>query len=124
MVGEQAQKIKEQEAQEEESAITAIYIEVGELLKKQFFTDMETGTVFTTVIPEEGIYNKKGKLIEDDVLETGDMVKIYGNGIMTRSDPAQYPGITKMQRTGRANLEETQKYIDEIKSRYGIKEVK
>lgn len=124
MVGEQAEKMKEEEALEEASAISAIYVENGEFFKKQFFVDMENGTVFTASVPEKGIYNKKGKLIEDDVLETGDMVKIYGNGIMTRSDPAQYQGVTKMQRTGRANLEETQKYIDEIESRYGTKEVK
>lgn len=122
MVGEQAEKMKEEEALEEASAISAIYVETGEFFKKQFFVDMENGTVFTASIPENGIYNKKGKLIEDDVLENGDMIKVYGNGIMTRSDPAQYSGVTKIQRTGRASLEELQKYLDEVESRYGTEE--
>lgn len=110
MVSKQAQQMKEEEAEREEAAISAIYIEKGDLLKQQFFVDMERETVFTAHIPAEGIYNKKGKLIEDDVLETGDLVKIYGDNIMTRSLPAQYPGVTKIQRDGRASLEETQKY--------------
>ena len=114
MVSKQAQQMKEEEAAQEESAISAIYIEKGGLLKQQFFVDMETETVFTANIPSEGIYNKKGKLIEDDVLENGDMVKIYGDNIMTRSLPAQYPGVTKIQRNGRASLEETQKYQELI----------
>ena len=61
-----------------------------------------------------GIYNKKGKLISDDVLENGDKVKIYGDGIMLESFPGQYPGVTKIQRTGRASLEETQEYEDQV----------
>ena len=70
------------------------------------------GTIFDAKVPAEGIYNKKGKLISDDVLENGDKVKIYGDGIMLKSFPGQYPGVTKIQRTGRASLEETQEYED------------
>ena len=33
-----------------------------------------------------------------------------GDGIMLESFPGQYPGVTKIQRTGRASLEETQEY--------------
>lgn len=123
-VAKQAEKMKEEEALEEASAISAMYIEVGDLLKKQLFVDLDTGAIFTASIPAEGIYNKKGKLIEDDVLEVGDTVKVYGNGIMTRSDPAQYPGVTKMQRTGRASLEDTQQYLEEIEDRYGTEGMK
>ena len=31
---------------------------------------------------------------------------------MLESFPGQYPGVTKIQRTGRASLEETQEYED------------
>ena len=102
MVGEQAQQ--------EANAIPAIYIETGEFLKTGIFVNTETGAIFSAKVPEEGIYNKKGKLISDDVLENGDEVKIYGDGIMLESFPGQYPGVTKIQRTGRASLEETQEY--------------
>lgn len=76
--------------------------------------DLNNGTIFSADIPAEGIYNKKGKLISDDVLENGDKVKIYGDGIMLESFPGQYPGVTKIQRTGRASLEETQEYEDQV----------
>ncbi|MDO4273824.1 MAG: hypothetical protein Q4D16_09145 [Eubacteriales bacterium] len=119
VVGSQAQKVKEEEARAEETALTAIYIETGELLKRQVFVDMENGTVFTADIPSDGIYNKKGKLIPDDVLEDGDMVKIYGDGIMTRSLPGKYTNVTKMQRVGRAALEEAQKYREKVEDIIG-----
>ena len=88
---------KEQQA----NAISAIYIETGEFLKTGVFVDLNNGTIFSADIPAEGIYNKKGKLISDDVLENGDKVKIYGDGIMLESFPGQYPGVTKIQRTGK-----------------------
>ena len=102
------------EQKEEENAISAIYIETGEFLKTGVFVDLNNGTIFSADIPAEGIYNKKGKLISDDVLENGDKVKIYGDGIMLESFPGQYPGVTKIQRTGRASLEETQEYEDQV----------
>ena len=111
-VAKQAQLVKEEEAREEENAIQAIYVEWGEYLKRGYFVDMDQETIFTADIPKEGIYNRKGTLIPGDVLENGDMVKIYGNGIMTRSLPADYPGVTKMKRLDRTSLETAQKYID------------
>lgn len=110
LVSEQAQKVKEEEAHEEALAVSAIYLETGELLKQQLFVDMDSKTVFTAEIPRDGIYNKNGKLIPEDVLENGDMVKIYGDGKMTRSMPGNYANVTKMQRIGRADLEETESY--------------
>ena len=110
LVGEQAQKVKEEEQREEELAVSAIYLETGELLKQQLFVDMDTKTVFTAEIPRGGIYNKNGKLIPEDVLENGDMVKIYGDGKITRSMPGIYANVTKMQRIGRADLEEVESY--------------
>ena len=115
-VAKQAELVKEEEAQEEENAIQAIYVECGEYLKRGYFVDMKEKTIFTADIPKEGIYNRKGTLIQGDVLENGDTVKIYGDGIMTRSLPAQYPGVTKMKRLDRASLETTQTYIDLVDS--------
>ena len=87
-------------------------MEAGDILKEMVFVDMDKKTVFKAAIPKEGIYNKNDKLITGDTLENGDMVKIYGDGNMTRSIPAQYPGITKMKRNGRATLEELQPYLE------------
>lgn len=115
-VAKQAEMVKEEEAREEENAIQAIYVECGEYLKRGYFVDMKEKTIFTADVPKEGIYNRKGTLIQGDILENGDTVKIYGDGIMTRSLPAQYPGVTKMKRLDRASLETTQTYIDLVDS--------
>ena len=109
LVARQAQKDKQEEARLENEAIRAIYVEAGDILKEMVFVDMDKKTVFKAAIPKEGIYNKNDKLI---ALENGDMVKIYGDRNMTRSIPAQYPGITKMKRNGRASLEELQPYLE------------
>ena len=98
LVARQAQKDKQEEARD--------------ILKEMVFVDMDKKTVFKAAIPKEGIYNKNDKLIAGDTLENGDMVKIYGDRNMTRSIPAQYPGITKMKRNGRASLEELQPYLE------------
>ncbi|MDO5134771.1 MAG: hypothetical protein Q4D55_01855 [Eubacteriales bacterium] len=110
VVALQAQRDQQEEARQEEEAIRAICVEAGGFLKQQVFVDMETKTVFRAELPREGIYNREGRLIEGDVLENGDMVRIYGDGILTRSVPADYPGVTKMKRMGRATLEEAQPY--------------
>ena len=103
---------RQEEARLENEAIRAIYVEAGDILKEMVFVDMDKKTVFKAAIPKEGIYNKNDKLIAGDTLENGDMVKIYGDRNMTRSIPAQYPGITKMKRNGRASLEELQPYLE------------
>ena len=112
LVAKQAEKDKLEEARLEKEAIRAIYVEAGDVLKEMVFVDMDKKTVFKADIPKEGIYNRNDKLISGDTLENGDMVKIYGDGIMTRSIPATYPGVTKMKRNGRATLEELQPYLE------------
>lgn len=117
VVARQAEKDMAEEARQEKEAIRAICVEAGDILKEQVFVDMDTNTVFRAELPKEGIYNRNDKLISGDVLENGDMVKIYGDNVMTRSIPAEYPGVVKMKRIGRATLEEMDKYIkivDEI----------
>ena len=108
LVAKQAEKDKQEEARLEQEAIRAIYVEAGDVLKEMVFVDMDKKTVFKADIPKEGIYNRNDKLIAGDTLENGDMVKVYGDGNMTKSIPASYPGVTKMKRNGRATLEELQ----------------
>lgn len=115
VVARQAEKDRAEEARQEEEALHAICVEAGDILKEQVFVDMDTKTVFKADIPKEGIYNRNDKLISGDVLENGDMVKIYGDNRMTRSIPAQYPGVSKMKRMGRATLEELEPYLEIVK---------
>lgn len=109
-VSKQARLVKEEEQKIEDMAITAVYMEYGEFLKQGFFMNLETEMLFTANVPREGIYNKNDHLIPGDVLEVGDIVKIYGDGAITLSIPGNYPGVTKMKRAGRATLEEVSEY--------------
>ncbi len=111
VVAKQAALVKEEEARQEAEAIPAVYVYHEEGLWKQgYFVNRNTMEVFDAEVPKEGIYNKAGTLIAGDVLEEGDYLKIYGDGIMEEGVPMVYRGITKMQRTGRATLEEADVY--------------
>ena len=59
-VADQAAMVKEEEAREEASAVTAIYMHYGDVFKTGVFVDMKTKQLFTGEIPAEGIANKKG----------------------------------------------------------------
>ena len=54
---------------------------------------------------------RMAKKITQEDLNSGDVLNIWGNGVIAESYPAQYNGITKMERTEQSN----QEYID----RYG-----
>lgn len=112
MVARQAEKDRQEEVRLDQEAIRAICVGVGDILKSMVFVDMDKKTVFSAEVPKKGIYNQKDVLIAGDTLVNGDMVKIYGDGNMTRSIPAQYPDVTKMKRIGRATLEELQPYLE------------
>ena len=112
MVARQAEKDRQEEVRLDQEAIRAICVEVGDILKSMVFVDMDKKTVFSAEVPKKGIYNQKDVLIAGDTLVNGDMVKIYVDGNMTRSIPAQYPDVTKMKRIGRATLEELQPYLE------------
>ena len=109
-VADQAAIVKEEEAREEAAARHAIYMYYGQYFKKGVFVDMDTEELFSCSVPKNGIYNKNGTLIAGDVLEEGDMVRIYGDNVLSESTPPEYKGVTKMQRTGRATLEEAEVY--------------
>ena len=90
-------------------------------LKKEngnsLFVNLEAEYPFTGTIPEGELYDEKGGKIKEQDLKNGDVVNIYGNGIMAQSYPAQYHGITKIERTKQASQKYTQKYghyLDEL----------
>lgn len=58
--------------------------------------DQDNETVFTVTMPEE-LYDQNGKKITEQDLKKGNILNIYGDGIMLESYPGQYPGVTKIQ---------------------------
>ena len=87
--------------------LKAVYLEKED--GNSIFVNLTAEYPFTGTIPEGELYDKEGKKITEQDLNNGDVVNIYGNGIMAESYPAQYHGITKIERAEQAN----QKYIQE-----------
>lgn len=93
---------------------TAMYVPYGE--DSYIMVDQENGGVYTVTMPEE-IYDTKGKKITAAELEKGNILTVYGNGIMLESYPGQYPGVTKIEveeEGDPSDADQYQELIDEI----------
>lgn len=113
-VANQAEIEKEQE---EASAIEAMYIEYGRRGDKYIFVQQGNDLPFHAEIPSDQLYDESDKKLSKDELVTGDILKIYGDGIMTKSYPGQYPGITRMKRIHMGYPEDADQYneiLDEL----------
>lgn len=87
--------------------LKAVYLEIED--GDGIFVNLTAEYPFTGTIPEGELYDEAGEKITEQDLNSGDVLNIYGNGVMAESYPAQYHGITKIERTEQAN----QKYIEE-----------
>ena len=95
--------------------LTAVYLQNDD--GNSLFVNLAGEYPFTGTIPEEELYDEEGEKIKEQDLKNGDVVNIYGNGIMAQSYPAQYHGITKIERTEQANqkyIQEYGHYLDEL----------
>ena len=95
--------------------LTAVYLQNDD--GNSLFVNLAGEYPFTGTIPEGELYDEEGEKIKEQDLKNGDVVNIYGNGIMAQSYPAQYHGITKIERTEQANqkyIQEYGHYLDEI----------
>ena len=92
-----------------EYALKAVYLEKED--GNSIFVNLTEEYPFDGNIPEGELYDEDGEKITQEDLNSGDVLNIWGNGVIAESYPAQYNGITKMERTQQSN----QEYID----RYG-----
>ena len=90
-------------------ALKAVYLEKEN--GNNIFVNLTDEYPFTGNIPEGELYDEDGEKITQEDLNSGDVLNIWGNGVIAESYPAQYNGITKMERTQQSS----QEYID----RYG-----
>ena len=89
--------------------IEAMYIPAGE--DGHLMVGEETGNVFTVTMPDN-IQDKNGKKISEEDLNRGDIVAIYGDGIMLESYPGQYPGVTKIKVVKEGKASDADQYQD------------
>ena len=69
----------------------------------------ETEVPFTSPLSAE-IYGLNGEELAASDLSAGDIVDVYGDGAMTRSYPAQYPGVQKVQLVSEGTPEDAAPY--------------
>lgn len=105
-VGKQAQIEKERE---EALAIEAMYVEIG-THGDYMFVDLESETPFEAEFPKGQVFREDGQALSLEKIGSGDIFKIYGDGVMTKSVPAQYTGVTKMVRIHLGSPEDTEPY--------------
>lgn len=101
--------------QEYTDAMQAVYLEKED--GNSIFVNLEAEYPFHGTVPEDAVYDESGKKITPDDLNNGDVVDIYGNGMIAESYPAQYHGITEIRRTEQANQEYIRQYgyyLDEL----------
>lgn len=104
-----SEKPQEENQVQGEYALKAVYLEKED--GNSIFVNLTEEYPFDGNIPEGELYDEDGEKITQEDLNSGDVLNIWGNGVIAESYPAQYNGITKMERTEQSN----QEYID----RYG-----
>ena len=98
---------KRTEKKTEDSYMEAVYLKDEQ--GNGIFVQTDTEMPFFGTIPQELYDEKENKITEED-LNSGDVVKIWGNEAIAQSYPAQYPGITKIQIEEKENKEYIEKY--------------
>ena len=98
---------KKTEKKTEDSYMEAVYLKDEQ--GNGIFVQTDTEMPFFGTIPQELYDEKENKITEED-LNSGDVVKIWGNEAIAQSYPAQYPGITKIQIKEKENKEYIEKY--------------
>lgn len=99
----------------EEIESRAMYVPIAQDV--YVFVDQDTDMVFTITFPEE-IYNIEGDKITREELEKGNIVKLYGNGIMLESYPGQYPGISRIEVIEEGSPSDADRYQDIVDQIY------
>lgn len=98
---------KKTEKKTEDSYMEAVYLKDEQ--GNGIFVQTDTEMPFFGTIPQELYDEKENKITEED-LNSGDVVKIWGNEAIAQSYPAQYLGITKIQIEEKENKEYIEKY--------------
>ena len=100
--------------EKEEPPIRAMYIPLGD--DDHLMIGQNNGDVFSITMPDT-ILDENGKEITWQDLKRGNLLDIYGDGIMLESYPGQYPGVTRIKVVSQgdpADADQYQDIIDEI----------
>ncbi|MDD2959956.1 MAG: hypothetical protein PHR92_15805 [Lachnospiraceae bacterium] len=102
-------------AKDKSKGLQAMYVPYGE--GSYVMIEQTNGNVFT--VPDyEKILDLEKNEIEMSDLQKGDILDIYGSGIMAESYPGQYMGVTEMRLVKRGVPSDADRYQDIIDSIY------
>ncbi|MDD3797401.1 MAG: hypothetical protein PHE06_15830 [Lachnospiraceae bacterium] len=102
-------------AKDKSKGLQAMYVPYGE--GSYVMIEQKNGNVFT--VPDyEKILDLEKNEIEMSDLQKGDILDIYGSGIMAESYPGQYMGVTEMRLVKRGVPSDADRYQDIIDSIY------
>ena len=92
-------------------AVSAIYVPLDD--GDYVLIDRSTGATFT--IPSlDGIKDKNGNPVAASDLTAGNVLKIYGDGVMAASEPGYYAGVTRVVLDKQGKPEDIEAYRDQI----------
>ena len=100
-------------AQDEDAPLRAMILSLSD--GEALLVTQDTEMPFTSPLSEE-ILGLDGEALSLADLSAGDIVDVYGNGVMTRSYPAQYNSVTKVQLVSEGSSEDTAQYQELLDS--------
>ena len=105
------------DSREEGEPVTAMYVPYGE--DGYIFVSEQAG-VFTVTASGENyqVRDINGNEISINALKKGNVVKIYGDGIMAESYPGQYPGVTRIEVESEGNPSDADQYQEIVDGIY------
>lgn len=100
-------------AQDEDAPLRAMILSLSD--GEALLVAQDTEMPFTSPLSAE-ILGLDGEALSLADLSAGDIVDVYGNGVMTRSYPAQYNSVTKVQLVSEGSAEDTAQYQELLDS--------
>ena len=94
-------------AQDEDAPLRAMILSLSD--EEALLVTQDTEMPFLSPLSAE-ILGLDGEALSLEGLSAGDIVDVYGNGVMTRSYPAQYNSVTKVQLVSEGSAEDTAQY--------------
>lgn len=103
------------ESEESMATNVVMYVTYGD--DSYIMIDQENGGIFTITMPNK-IYDESGKEIAVNELKKGNILELYGDGIMLNSYPGQYHGVTKVVVKEKGTSTDADQYQDLIDALY------
>ena len=100
-------------AQDEDAPLRAMILSLSD--GEALLITQDTEMPFLSPLSAE-ILGLDGEALSLADLSAGDIVDVYGNGVMTRSYPAQYNSVTKVQLVSEGSAEDTAQYQELLDS--------